>query len=150
MDADAGKLLWTVPLRSPYGVNVTTPVYGDGRIFYMTPYVYGTCYRLQPGETGPPPEKAWSTTLDTCTGTVLLVDGLLYGSGYQKHKSWLCLDWKSGETRYELKGLTTGRGRLCGWAAVLPCRGRAGGPLAAHARTIRDRRPVSARAGEGA
>ena len=33
---------------------------------------------------------------------------MLYGSGYKKHKSWLCLDWKSGETRYELKGLTTG------------------------------------------
>ena len=60
------------------------------------------------GRAGPQPEKAWSTTLDTCTGTVLLVDGLLYGSGYKKHKSWLCLDWKSGEIRYELKGLTTG------------------------------------------
>ena len=37
-----------------------------------------------------------------------MVDGLLYGSGYEKHKSWLCLDWKSGQVRYELKGLTTG------------------------------------------
>ena len=108
VDADTGKLLWTVPLRSPYGVNVATPVYGAGRIFYATPYVYGTCYQLQPGEEGPQPEKAWDTTLDTCTGTVLLVDGLLYGSGYKKHKSWLCLDWKSGQIRYELKGLTTG------------------------------------------
>ena len=44
----------------------------------------------------------------TCTGTALLVDGMLYGSGYKKHKSWLCLDWKSGETRYGSKGLTTG------------------------------------------
>ena len=108
VDADTGKLLWTVPLRSPYGVNVATPVYGAARLFYTTPYVYGTCYALRPRPTGPKPEKAWSTTLDTCTGTVLLVDGLLYGSGYKKHKSWLCLDWKSGEIRYELKGLTTG------------------------------------------
>ena len=108
VDADTGKLLWTVPLRSPYGVNVATPVYGAGRIFYTTPYVYGTCYALSPGEAEPRPEKAWNTTLDTCTGTVLLVDGLLYGSGYKKHKSWLCLDWKSGETRYELKDLASG------------------------------------------
>ena len=28
VDADTGKLLWTVPLQSPYGVNITTPVYG--------------------------------------------------------------------------------------------------------------------------
>jgi outer membrane protein assembly factor BamB len=108
VDADDGKLLWTVPLRSPYGVNVATPVYGADRIFYTTPYVYGTCYQLQPGKTGPQPETAWSTTLDTCTGTVLLVDGLLYGSGYKQHKSWLCLDWKSGRPRYESNDLTTG------------------------------------------
>ena len=107
-DADTGKLLWTVPLPSPYGVNVATPVYGDGSIFYVTPYIYGTCYHLQPGEKGPQPEKAWDTTLDTCTGSVILVDGRFFGSGYKEHKTWLCLDWKSGKTRYELKNLTTG------------------------------------------
>jgi outer membrane protein assembly factor BamB len=108
VDADTGKLLWTVPLKSPCGVNVATPVYGASRIFYTTPYVYGACYQLQSSEKGPQPEKVWDTTLDTCTGTVLFMDGLLYGSGYKKHKSWLCLDWKSGQTRYELKDLTTG------------------------------------------
>jgi outer membrane protein assembly factor BamB len=74
----------------------------------VTPYIFGACYDLRSGEAGPQPERAWSTTLDTCTGTVLLVDGLLYGSGYEKHKSWLCLDWQSGRIRYELKDLTTG------------------------------------------
>ena len=108
VDADTGQLLWTVPLKSPYGVNVAEPVYGANQIFHVTPYVYGTCYRLQPGENGPQVEKAWDTTLDTCTGSVLLVDGLLYGSGYKRHKSWLCLDWSSGQTRYEYKGLTSG------------------------------------------
>ncbi len=107
VDADNGKLLWTVPLESPYGVNVTAPVYGDGRILFTTPYVNGTCYRLPLGQTGSRPEKAWGTTLDTCTGTMVLVDGLLYGSGYRRHKSWLCLDWTTGEIRYELKHLTT-------------------------------------------
>jgi len=107
VDLDAGKLLWTVPLQSPYGVNVTTPVYGEGRVFYVTAYVGGTCYRLQPSAGRLQPEKAWGTTLDTCTGAVILVDGLLYGSGYHQHKSWLCLDWKSGQSRYEFKGLTT-------------------------------------------
>ena len=85
-----------------------TPVYGEWKIFYTAEFVYGTCYELRPGTTGPQPEKAWNTTLDTCVGTVLLVDGLLYGSGFKKHKSWLCLDWKSGETSYELKGATIG------------------------------------------
>ena len=53
-------------------------------------------------------EKAWHTSLDSCTGALVLVDGVLFGSGYQKHKSWLAIDWNSGQTRYEYKGLTTG------------------------------------------
>ncbi|MGD0896499.1 MAG: PQQ-binding-like beta-propeller repeat protein [Thermoguttaceae bacterium] len=107
-DADTGELLWTVPLKNPYGTNITTPVYGSGRIFYTTAYVFGACYRLQPRDGGLQAEKAWDTTLDTCTGTVLLADGRLYGSGYKEHKSWLSLDWKTGAIRYELKDLTTG------------------------------------------
>ena len=105
VDADTGKLLWTVPLENRYGTNVVTPVYGAGRIFYVTAYADGACYRLQPGSRGMEVEKAWDTSLDTCTGAVLLVDGLLYGSGYQKHKSWLCLDWRSGQPRFEFKDL---------------------------------------------
>ena len=108
VDLDAGKLLWTVPLRNPYGVNVNTPVYGEGRVFYVSAYVGGTCYRLQPSAERLQPEKAWGTTLDTCAGGILLVDGLLYGTGYQKHKSWLCLDWRSGQSRYDFQGLTSG------------------------------------------
>jgi outer membrane protein assembly factor BamB len=107
VDADSGKLLWTVPVKNPHGVNVLTPVYAAGSIFFTTPYFVGACYRLQLGNAGPLPERAWETTLDTCTGTVLVVDGLLYGSGYKKHKSWVSIDWKTGELRHEFKGLTS-------------------------------------------
>jgi outer membrane protein assembly factor BamB len=108
VDAQSGKLLWTVPLRSPYGVNVATPVYGAGRIFFTTPYFHGACYQLRPGDNGPQPTEAWTTTLDTCTGTLVYLGGRLYGSGYRKHKSWLSLDWQSGRVDCEFKGLTTG------------------------------------------
>jgi outer membrane protein assembly factor BamB len=107
VDADSGKLLWTVPVRNQYETNVATPVYGGGRIFFVTAYSGGACYQGPLGDAGRPPASAWSTTLDTCTGAVLLVDGLLYGSGYRRHKSWLCLDWQSGELQYEFKELTT-------------------------------------------
>ena len=108
VDADSGKLLWTVPLRSPYKVNIASPTYHNGCIFYVTAYVFGTCYRLKPEASGAiQAEKVWSTTLDTCTGAVLSADGLLYGSGYEKHKSWLCLDWESGKKQFEFKGLAT-------------------------------------------
>lgn len=108
VDADSGKLLWTVPMRGPFKVNVTTPVYDAGRIFYVVAEVSGTCFRLQATAKGVEPEKAWTTPLDTCTGTVLIADGLLYGAGYEKCKSWLCLDWESGQIRYQSKSLKPG------------------------------------------
>ena len=108
VDADRGKLLWTVPLHGPHDANVAAPIYHDGRILYMPAYANGTCYRLRPAETGPKPEKEWSTILKTHTAALLLVDGRLYGGDYQKRKSWLCLDWDSGQIRYEFPGLTTG------------------------------------------
>ena len=108
VDADSGKLLWAVPLKNQFGTNVATPVYGAGRMFFVTPYIPAACYRLPAAGGGPEPEKLWNSSLDTCTGAVLWVDGALYGSGYRKHKSWLCLDWQSGRTRYEFEGLTTG------------------------------------------
>ena len=54
VDADTGKLLWTVPLRNRYGTNVASPVYGDGNVFFVTAYVQGACYRLE--SVGEPPQ----------------------------------------------------------------------------------------------
>jgi len=109
VDADTGKLLWTIPLRNRYNVTVSAPVYGDGRLFYVAPDgPNGRQYALRAGEKGVRAEEAWKTDLDTLTGYAILLDGSLYGSGYRNLKWWFCLDWKTGQTRYELKDLTTG------------------------------------------
>lgn len=109
VDADTGKLLWKVPLRNPHGVNVATPVYGSGLVFYVTPYAeHGRAYRLQPGPQGIVPEHIWTSTLDTVTGGGVLVDGTLFAAGYRKSKWWFGVDWLTGQAKYELKDLTTG------------------------------------------
>lgn len=108
VDADTGKRLWAVPLRNVYGVNVTPPVFGDGRIFYVTAFIPAVLYRLLPEGDQIRAEPDWTSTLDTVTGGAILLDGVLYAGGYRKFKSWIGLDWKSGETRCELKTLTTG------------------------------------------
>ena len=149
VDADTGKLLWTVPLRSPYGVNVATPVYGAGRIFYVTPYVYGTCYQLQPGDGGAAAGEGLGHDL-----------GYLHGHGAAAGRPALRQRLQKAQI-LALPGLEVRQdplrvqrpddrgGRVCRRAAVLPGRGRPGGPAAADTRTVRDRRPVSALAGEG-
>ncbi len=109
VDADDGKLLWTVPLKNQYGVNTATPIYGDGSVFFVTPYTQnGRLYRLRTNGQGMTAERQWTCSLDTVTGSGVLVDGTLFAGGYKKSKWWFAVDWQSGRTKSELKDLTTG------------------------------------------
>ena len=108
VDADTGKLLWTVPLKSPYGVNTATPIYGSGLVYYVTPYAEnGRAYRLRAENGGISADHVWSHPLDTVTGGGVLVDGTLFAAGYRKPKHMFGVDWRTGQTKYELKDLTT-------------------------------------------
>lgn len=109
VDAETGKLLWTVPLANPHGVNTATPIYGSGCVFHVTPYAeHGRLYRLRADGQGITAEHVWTSPIDTVTGCGVLVDGVLYAAGYRKAKWWFGIDWRTGETKCELKDLTTG------------------------------------------
>ena len=109
VDADTGELLWTAPLRNPHGVNVSTPVYDSGRVFFMTPYAeLGRQYRLAAEGDAISAKHVWTSPVDAVTGGAVLVDGTLFAAGYRQCKWWLGIDWQSGETKYEQKDLTTG------------------------------------------
>jgi len=109
VDADTGELLWTVPLSNPHGVNVSTPIYSSGDVFFVTPYAErGRLYRLRESSQGMTAEHLWSSPVDTVTGCGVLIDGMLFAAGYRDVKWWLGIDWQTGETRCELKDLTTG------------------------------------------
>jgi outer membrane protein assembly factor BamB len=109
VDADTGELLWSVPLRNPFGTNISTPIYGDGCVFYVTPYAeMGRAYRLRADGQGIAAEHVWSHPLDTVTGSGVLVDGTLFAAGYKTSKWWFGVDWQTGRTKYEFKELTTG------------------------------------------
>ncbi len=109
VDADTGRLLWTVPLNNPHGVNVATPIYGSGCLFYVTPYAeHGRLYRLRTDARGLNAEHVWTSPIDTVTGCGILIDGTLFASGYREVKHWLGIDWQTGRTQCELKDLTTG------------------------------------------
>ncbi|MCX6925774.1 MAG: PQQ-binding-like beta-propeller repeat protein [Verrucomicrobia bacterium] len=105
-DADTGKLLWTVPLANTYGVTCSTPVYGEGCVFYVTTdAVGGSLYQVAASERAA--TLLWKTPVDALTSSGVLVDGLLYTSGCKRTKSLHCLDWKTGQERATLK-LSTG------------------------------------------
>ena len=128
VDADTGQLQWTVPLPNRYEVNVATPIYGGGCIFYVTPYAEeGRLYRLQAGPSVTA-ERVWASPLDTVTGSGVLVDGTLYAAGYRKNKIWFGIDWETGR-RGEQPDLTTGGCRVRRWPPVLSGRSRQVGLL---------------------
>ncbi len=109
VDADTGELLWTVPVKNRYGTNVSTPVYGSGRVFFMTPYdSLGRQYRLTSGPDSMEAALTWDTFIDAVTGCAVLVNDVLYAAGYTKPKWWFGFDWDTGETVYEMKDFATG------------------------------------------
>ena len=102
LDADTGQLLWTVPLRNPYGVTCSTPVYGEGCVFYVTTDVVGgSLYRV--GTDSPGATLLWRTPVDALTSSGVFMDGCLYTSGCKRTKSLHCLDWKTGQERAAMK-----------------------------------------------
>jgi len=108
VDADSGRLLWSIILKNPYGVNVSTPIYGQGRLLYVTAYFSGGCFELRPKGDSVTVEPAWTTSLDTVTGGGVLFGDRLYAGGYRKpNKHWFCVDWATGQVRHELNELTT-------------------------------------------
>ncbi len=109
VDALTGELLWAVPLRNQYDTNVATPIYGDGRIFYVTPYTQlGRQYRLTGQDGKIRADLVWTHPVDTVTGSGVLVEGTLWIGGYRRPKWWFAIDWNTGQTVSETKRLTTG------------------------------------------
>jgi outer membrane protein assembly factor BamB len=109
VDADDGKLLWKVPLRNRFETNVTTPVFGAGRVFYVTPYAEeGRAYRLDTDGDRITVVQAWQSPLDTVTGGGVLVGDTLFAAGYRQNKNWFAVDWATGRHKHELTEFTTG------------------------------------------
>jgi outer membrane protein assembly factor BamB len=109
VDADTGRLLWKRPRPSEYLALCFTPVFcGDG-VYVTTPGKNGgTLYRLGFPDGQSHVETVWDTPVDTLQGGVVLVDGFLYGSGYEGFKGWAAVDAATGRPRYTTRDLASG------------------------------------------
>ena len=100
VDADTGRLLWKRPRPSEYIALCFTPVFcGDG-VYVTTPGKNGgTRYRLAARDGTLGVEALWDNRVDTLQGGAVLVDGVLYGSGYEAFKGWAAVDVATGVPR---------------------------------------------------
>lgn len=107
VDAESGKKLWSHENKNRYSVHANTPVYGDGMILFTSGYGRGsTMLRLTHGGRGV--QQAWfAKELDNRIGAMVKVGDYVYGSG-DSNRYWFCADWKTGEIKWQEKGLAMG------------------------------------------
>ena len=104
LDPGTGEFLWSHDHVTKYDINPNTPLYHDGYLYTVSGYgTGGQKFRLDADGTGV--ERVWAQpTLDSQMGSVILVDGFLYGSG-QNNRAWHCVDWETGDVVHTAKVL---------------------------------------------
>jgi outer membrane protein assembly factor BamB len=114
VDADNGNILWKVlyseiepPTDHPWKPhnNCVMPIYNDGHLFVTSGYDHvGVMFKLVDG--GNEIEQVWiNRTLDCHHGQVVKVGDYIYGANWLNNRNgnWCCVDWATGETKYEKK-----------------------------------------------
>ena len=115
VNADTGELLFTYEHLQRYDINCCRPIYRDGHIFITNPGVAGvrngaSLLKITVVGRKASAELVWHNEhLDNLHDSVILLGDHLYGSSYDYlGGAFLCLDWKTGETVYEVR--ETGKG----------------------------------------
>ena len=126
INAANGDLLTTFRHEQKFDINCARPIYRDGYIFLVNTVSQGGAgavmlkLSIAPGKTEEKVllEEVWrNKNFDNLQDGVMFVDGFLYGTSFgYKDGTFMCVDWKTGETKYENKSV--GKGSLT-WAEGL-------------------------------
>ncbi len=109
VDAETGKRVWTQKVYARFEVIGSMPVFcGDGVFFTASDAYAGHYFRVHADRDSVRFEEVWQTPVDNCHGSLVFVDGHLYGSGYRKFKPWACLDAATGEMKYQKADMAIG------------------------------------------
>ncbi|MEN8155466.1 MAG: PQQ-binding-like beta-propeller repeat protein [Bacteroidota bacterium] len=111
VDPEKGTILWEKDLVTGYTgdrnsrINTNTPLYFDGDVFITSGYnAEALMFTIAPD--GSDATLKWSSaTLDSHHGSVILLDGYLYGANWLNNGNgnWVCQRWETGEVMYEEK-----------------------------------------------
>ncbi len=111
-----GEIFWTFSLKPDSAELVSmlnhtnTPLYSKGEIFITRGYDMDALM-LALSEDGRSIKLKWKNKiLDTHLGGVAAVNGFIFGSNWHSNSkgNWVCLNWDTGEVRYEQKWYNKG------------------------------------------
>jgi len=100
VDPETGKVLWVYPYPNRFGVMPNPPLYADGMLYVCAGGgTGGAMLALADDGTGVTP--GWTDkTLDCQMHGTVLVDGCIYGTAQSANRGLVCLDWKTGEAKW--------------------------------------------------
>jgi outer membrane protein assembly factor BamB len=105
VDAKTGKFLWRYEKTSKSPANIPSPVEHDGFVYSASGRGGGALVKLKVSPEGVTAEEVYfSQTLPKAIGGVVLVDGHMYGTS----GGLLCVDFKTGEVKWENRSVGAG------------------------------------------
>ncbi|MBC34522.1 MAG: alcohol dehydrogenase [Bacteroidetes bacterium] len=115
IDPDNGEIYWEFDYnqyagKRAYNNHSTTPVYKDGGLFITSGYNHKSI-KFKLSNDLKNIEVDWiNEVLDGHHGGVVLIDGYIYGSTWDNNGNgkWACVDWNTGETKYETAWMNKG------------------------------------------
>ena len=118
VNAENGELLFQLRYEHKNDINCARPIYHDGNLF-ITNNTFdrggqgAVVLKLSVANGKVTLDEVWKNrNFDNLHDSVLLLDGFLYGTSSEyKGGVFMCVDWKTGETRYEA-GRDIGKGAL--------------------------------------
>lgn len=108
VEATTGKLLWSLPWKTRYGVNAASPIQSGDKLFISSGYNKG-CGLFQLGS-GAPTVLWENKNLKNQFNSSVLIDGHLYGidDDESKKASLRCIDLATGEMKWVEKSIGFG------------------------------------------
>lgn len=116
LEPASGKVVWTFKYwdgdkwDQPGLIWANTPTFKGRDIFLSKGYDYRNAM-VTMSEDGMSVTEKWSNmTLDNHHHGLIELDGFIYGSNWENNSKgkWVCMDWNSGEVKYESEWLTKG------------------------------------------
>ena len=108
IDPATGKVLWLHEYPQRFGVQPNPPLYREGLLYICSGAgAGGTMLALADDDSKVTPQWA-DKTLDSQIHGIVAVDGCIYGTAQSANKGLVCLDWKTGQVRWNAPEIKSG------------------------------------------